>query len=106
MITSAHMTDNAPPDLTQQGKELHRTIDFGFQVEAFVQGEIGQYLIKHAEEAIAEAVEELKIADPALPDGIRAIQMRIQVAERIQYWLAEAIQSGYAAQDELIDQQA
>lgn len=93
------------PELAQVGRELHRAIDFGFQVEAFIQGEIGQYLIKRADEAVAEAVEELKVADPALPDGIRAIQMRIHVAERIQYWLAEAIQSGQAAQDELIDQQ-
>lgn len=100
------MTDNQPSDLSQQGKELHKAIDFGFQVEAFIQSEIGQYVIKRAEDAVADAVEELKVADPALPDGIRAIQMRIQVAERIQYWLAEAIQSGHAAQDELIDQQS
>ncbi len=102
---SAAMSDTTPTDLNQQGKEILQKIDFGFQVEAFIQGEIGQYLIKRAEDAVADAVEELKVADPANPDGIRAIQMRIQVAERIQYWLAEAIQAGHAAQDELIDQQ-
>lgn len=103
---SGAMSDTQPSDLNEQGKELLRKIDFGFQVEAFIQGEIGQYLIKRAEDEVTQAVEELKVADPAFSDGIRAIQMRIQVAERIQYWLAEAIQSGHAAQDELIDQQS
>ena len=100
------MTDTQPSDLAKQGSELHRAIDFGFQVEAFIQGEIGQYLIKRAEGCVTEAVEELKVADPANQNSIRAIQSRIQVAERIQYWLAEAIQAGHAAQDELIDQQS
>lgn len=96
------MSDQAQ-ELQQQGKELHRAIDFGFQVEAFLQSDIGQYLVKRAEGQIDEAVEELKLAPADAPEVIRAIQTRIRVAENVQYWLAEAIQAGYAAQEELIE---
>lgn len=103
---SAAMSDTQPSDLNEQGKELLRKIDFGFQVEAFIQGEIGQYLIKRAEGEVAQAVEELKQVNPHEYQAIALIQNRIRVAESVQYWLAEAIQSGHAAQDELIDQQS
>lgn len=98
------MSEEPTNDLTQQGKELHRAIDFGFQVEAFLASNIGQYLIKRAEEKVTEATESLKRVCPDNPTQIRALQHNIQVGEDIQYWLADAIRAGYAAQDELIDQ--
>lgn len=101
------MTDNASPssDLRQVGKELHQAIDFGFQVQAFLASEIGQYLVKRAEDEIEAAVEELKCVNAFAPDAIRTIQGKVQVAERFQYWLADAYQAGVAAQEQLIDQQ-
>ena len=44
-------------------------------------------------------------ASPEDSGQIRAIQHIIQVAESIQYWLAEAIQSGLNAQQQLHDQE-
>lgn len=100
------MSETSTPanDLRTQGNALHKAIDFGFQVEAFLESEIGQYLIKRAEAQVSDAAESLKRVDPENPTQIRALQHNIQVAEDIQYWLAEAIRAGYASQDELMDQ--
>ena len=54
---------------------------------------------------VEEAVEQLKRADPDNAAQIRAIQHTIHVAESIQYWLADAIQAGLNAQQELHDQE-
>lgn len=83
---------------------LKQQIDFGFQVEAFLRSEIGQHLIHRAEEQIAEAVDRLKAVDPEDAKAVRAIQNEIHVAERIQYWLADAINAGENAQQQFIDQ--
>lgn len=85
-------------------RELHKTIDFGFQAEAFLQSDVGKYLIAKAEAEVVEATEALKVVDPTVPDAIRALQNRVYRGESIQYWLAEAIQSGLNAQQEFIDQ--
>ena len=85
-------------------RELHKTIDFGFQAEAFLQSDVGRYLIAKAEAEVIEATEALKTVDPTVPDAIRELQNRVYRGESIQYWLAEAIQSGLNAQQEFIDQ--
>ena len=90
------MTENSP--ILQQ-------IDLGFQVEAFLQSDLGRYLVQRAEAQVEEAVELLKRCSPEDSAQIRAIQHTIQVAESIQYWLAEAIQSGLNAQQQLHDQE-
>lgn len=84
---------------------LLKQIDLGFQVEAFLQSDIGRYLIERAEGEVEEAVEKLKQCEPDNPTQIRAIQHTIHVAESIQYWLADAIQAGLNAQQELHDQE-
>lgn len=84
--------------------QLKQQIDFGFQAEAFLRSEIGQYLVSRAEDDIANAVESLKTADPEDAHSIRAIQNQIKVAETIQYWLADAITAGENAQNQFIDQ--
>jgi len=87
-------TDSTPNPLLTQ-------IDLGFQVEAFLQSDIGRYLVQRAEAQVDEYVESLKRVDPDDPRQIRSIQHNINVAEAIQYWLADAIQSGINAQAEL-----
>lgn len=81
-----------------------KAIDFGMEVEAFLQSEIGRYLTKRAEAEVEAAVEVLKVADPDDVKSIRGLQNTIKVAESVLYWLADAIQSGLNAQDELYDQ--
>jgi len=81
-----------------------KTIDFGMEVEAFLQSDIGRYLVKRADGEVEAAVEALKEADPEDAKSIRGLQNTIRVAESIQYWLADAIQSGMNAQAELYEQ--
>lgn len=83
---------------------LYREVDFGMAVEAFLESPIGKYLVKRAEEEVEDAVEKLKVVDCTATQEIRALQNQIYRAESIQYWLAEAIQAGQNASDELIDQ--
>lgn len=85
-------------------KELNpllKSVDLGFQAEAFLQSDIGRYLVHRAEAQIEEAVDVLKGADPEDAKTIRALQNTIAVAESIQYWLADVIQQGENAQQQL-----
>lgn len=85
-------------------KELNpllKAVDLGFQAEAFLRSDIGRYLVSRAEAQIEEAVEVLKEADPEDPKAIRALQNTITVAESVQYWLADVIQQGENAQQQL-----
>ena len=91
--------------MTTENNPILQQIDLGFQVEAFLQSDIGRYLVQRAEAQVEEAVEKLKRCSPEDSAQIRAIQHTIQVAESIQYWLAEAIQSGLNAQQQLHDQE-
>lgn len=90
--------------MSDDTNQLKQQIDFGFQVQAFLQSEVGQHLIHRAESQIAAALEQLKVVDPEDARAIRAIQNEIRVAEDIQYWLAEAITTGQVAEQQLIDQ--
>lgn len=88
--------DNASP--------LLKEIDFGFEVEAFLQSSIGTYLTRRAEAEVEAAVDSLKRVDPSDTNAVRGLQSSIKTAENVLYWLAEAIQAGLNAQSELHDQ--
>ena len=81
-----------------------KAIDFGMEVEAFLQSDIGHYLTKRAEAEVEAAVEVMKSVDPEDVKSVRGLQNTIKVAESVLYWLADAIQSGLNAQAELYDQ--
>ena len=85
-------------------RETLKAINFGFEVQAFLESNLGRYLIGRAEEQIEEAVEKLKHVDPENASQIRALQHTIHVAEDIQYWLGEAIQAGLNAQREFTEE--
>lgn len=80
---------------------LLKAVDLGFQAEAFLQSDVGRYLVSRAEAQIDEAVELLKNADPEDAKSIRSLQNEIVVAESVQYWLADLIQQGENAQQQL-----
>ena len=84
-----------------KGDPLLRAIDFGFEVEAFLNTDIGKFLITRAEGEVETAVEELKRVEPDDTTAVRNIHTRIKVAESVLYWLAEAISAGNLAQQEL-----
>ncbi len=87
-------------------RQTTETIDFGMEVEAFLQSRIGRYLVARAEAEIADACDQLKHVAPDCPSPIRALQHQIHVAENIQYWLAEAVNAGFNAQREFVEQES
>jgi len=90
--------------MSTEARDLTTAIDFGFEVEAFLQSRLGKHLIQRAETEIDDNVEALKKADPEDAKAIRTLQNAIYRAEAIQYWMAEAIQAGEMAQQQFIDQ--
>lgn len=74
---------------------------FGCQVEDFLKGPIGDYLIKKAQEQSAQAIEKLKVVSPEDPNAVRTLQNEIQVAESIVRWLGEAVHVGQMALEHL-----
>ena len=97
----ANMTNEQSPEI----REIQQSIDLSFQVEAFLLSPIGKYLIARAEEEIEAATEVLKRIDPEDPKSIRVQQQIIQVAESVQYWLADAIQAGHNAAEAAINKE-
>lgn len=86
-------------------REIQKSIDLSFQVEAFLQGPIGQYLVGRADAKIEEALERMKHCDPEDAKLVRSLQHDIHVAEDFQYWLAEAIQAGHNAAEQFMKEQ-
>jgi hypothetical protein len=74
---------------------------FGRQVELFLEGDIGSFLLARAERQIEEAAKDLKVADPYDYKAVQKAQNRIVVAESIIEWLGEAIAAGHSAIEEL-----
>lgn len=93
------------PEQNQDLREIQKTIDLSFQVETFLGTDIGRYLIKRSDDEVAAAVEELKAVDPSLVEVVRSIQTRIRVAESVQYWLADAIQAGHNAAEDIMNKE-
>jgi hypothetical protein len=80
---------------------LLRVAVFGRQVEDFLRTDIGDYLLKQAEYDANEAIRKLKTTSPWRRRRIQELQNDIRVAENFINWLAEAIQSGEQAKQQL-----
>ena len=74
-----------------------RTAVFGQQVQDFLRSEIGDYLIKHAQQHLDEAIGRLKAVDPTQPTQIMALQVEIRYLENFVAWLGNAVQDGLNA---------
>lgn len=74
---------------------------FGRQVELFLEGDIGKYLVHRFTQQILEATEDLKKADAFSPQEIMRIQNRIHVGESILEALRDVIAAGHSALEEL-----
>lgn len=77
---------------------LVRTAVFGVEVQEFLKGPIGDFLIKRAESRLAALMEQLKKLDPHTQAGAMAkAQAEIAHLEKFEGWLAEAVQAGLTA---------
>lgn len=82
-----------------------RTVAFGMDVEQFLQGSIGRYLVQRAESERSAALDDLAQADAEDTRKIRQLQQRIAVVDSIQQWLADAITDGQHAEQQLVEQE-
>lgn len=77
---------------------LVRTAVFGVEVQEFLKGPIGDYLLKQAENRLADLMDKLKKVNPVTHSGeLLAIQAEIRHLEKFEGWLAEAVQAGLTA---------
>ncbi len=79
---------------------------FGVEVERFLAGEIGKYLLDRAEIEREKAISEMKTIDPTNANEVRRVQDGLCIPDKIVKWLSEAIESGRAAHDALQEQEA
>jgi len=79
---------------------------FGRQIELFLDGDIGRFLVEKAKVQIEDATAKLVVADPYNSQEIQKLQNRVKVAESIIEWLAEAIAAGHSALEELRNAQS
>jgi hypothetical protein len=70
---------------------------FGEQVRQFLQGDIGDYLLKRADKRREEAIHDFGKVNADDPSAVRQIQVRVLVADSIKQWLADAIIAGMEA---------
>jgi hypothetical protein len=76
---------------------LVKSAVLGKQVEAFLESDIGKFLVSKAENEVLEAVEELKRVSWWRKRRIIWLQNRIHTAENFQKWLGEAFSEGLHA---------
>jgi hypothetical protein len=74
-----------------------RTAVFGAEVQEFLHGEIGTFLIHQAERELAQAIEALKKIPPELSQSIAQLQNKIELLEGFEAWLGGAVQDGLNA---------
>ncbi len=78
-----------------------RWATFGKQVELFLQGDIGSYLVKRARTEMDEAYEDFKVVDPLDTQKVAAVQRKALIADKVISWLGEAIAAGEDAVEQL-----
>ncbi len=82
-----------------------RAAVLGRQVQDFLEGDIGVYLVGRAEEQAALAVQKLKVVAPWRRRRIRQLQNQVAVAESVLVWLADAVAAGRSATQIIKDEQ-
>lgn len=88
----------ADPRVQQEVQLLKKAIGRGFDVEAFMGSEIGQYLRLRASREIEEAQEALIDVDAFDATRIRDLQLQARVGQRVLSYLADAITEGENAE--------
>ena len=87
---------------------LMRAVSLSIEVTHFItQDKVGRYLIDRALECRVQALEELAMADPTNPDGIRELQWKARIPDLFQEWLQEAMAAGTSAEETIqLEEQA
>jgi hypothetical protein len=88
------------------GRDLDLDFDMqkaqlGIEAEAFLQGNLGRYLLERAEVEIDLRTAELVKADPEDSKVNRELRMHIQKAQLFKTWLKELVSAGRLAEDRI-----
>lgn len=79
-------------------RERIAAVALGLDVEEFLRGMIGRYLMARADEECEKAIEEFKKVDARDELLVRDIQSRMLIPERFKQWLQDAVQGGRNAE--------
>ena|ERR1700679_1746890 len=74
---------------------LVRTAVFGVEVQDFLKGPIGDFLLKRAEQRLSVLLGKLKVTREM--SQVTELQAEIRHLEGFEGWLAEAVQAGLTA---------
>lgn len=73
----------------------------GERAKQFLKSDIGDYLLQRAQREESEALEQLKTVAPWNKRKILRLQNDIRVVQMFTGWMAEAIETGNAALEQL-----
>jgi hypothetical protein len=76
---------------------LVQTAVFGVEVQNFLEGPIGSFIMNRVRVRLAQLEKDLKKVDPFQPTTIVRIQTEISYWEQFAGWLGDAIQAGHEA---------
>ena len=75
-------------------RQLIAEMRLGEEAARFFKSDIGRLVLGRTQQEIDSALEDFKSVSPTDQDKIRALQFKIQVAEKIPLWLNECIIAG------------
>ena len=83
-------------------KELYAEVILGQDAQEFWKSDIGRYVTMRSKEEIDTIIDEIKTVKP---EGLAALQMKWEIAEKALLWLRDAIVAGRQALNQLNDLQ-
>lgn len=81
--------------------QLFHEAKLGIEAETFAHSDLGKYLIGRAEEERGLAIEKLLQTPAHDTFNIERLQAQAWRADSFQGWLAEAIQNGFYAEEQI-----
>lgn len=83
----------------EEKKRLFETAGFGVEIEHFITGPVGQYLIAMANQEAEEAVEEMKTVDVSDTEAVRKVQDKLNTPNKVMDWLERVVKEGRESHD-------
>lgn len=87
-------------DNNEMTPDMRRRIELGMETEHFLESNVGKFLTDRAEALVEENLGALTDVNAEDPIAIRTLQNNVRVGTLIQSWLADAVNDGWAAENE------
>lgn len=87
--------------MSDERRDEMKRVEFGIEVEAFIRGPIGSFLVQRLHDERDQAVEDLKTVDPTDAGKIAVLQETVRRSHNVENWLGGIIQEGYLAERQL-----